>query len=681
MRFAPYLLGLSLLAGTAAGQTYEPDDELPGDFDGDRIVDADDIADVNDALTAWNASAPHTAGSALFSDGDVDRDGDVDSDDVALVVTHLGHSLPVMPSATGISVAAHSVPHVLRWPAYVSSTTHSTTGLHIRNEFLWENGPGASYYHPDTASYPLLQPTIVPAWKSDGVDYVFTWDNSSGTKPASWGAMRMPIFRTSGTPLTPGLPQIQYRFPDKNTGTADISVATASDFSAVRGVYPNTAYAPAVIIRDNSVGMEAAISMQAPILDFDIETGIYYTRSSGKTSFYFLPNYYNGNLSDPERYWHEGGQIPAGETRKITVSVRFREVLGGEHSGEWLRGLQTYRRYFRWRHGGTPAYTRDARPVSITNLASNGTWSSGNPRGFNTGTSNPWTAPGDNYLDLKADLVADATDGPAGVGWQRAMLSAVSGKYIDSATSDEVTFPPFPATGLYESFPGTTAGVATELENFTLVSPNTLGFWWGRSHRLRLDGSGNLDWDVPVANLTDYDPDSSSGHFDFYEDELDNAALNGVTEIGLDAFAYLTPRERYFLLRRLQAYSDANGYGMRFVVEPVKGDLMHRLAPAFVQVLEANGDDKNTEPPVLADFLLPGHELWGNITLGRYKASGFPSAVPADVLDVMEDIGNDGYVSSWSFHWSGGGLKPSRTTDVDDATESWLTTVPSDLQY
>jgi hypothetical protein len=55
-------------------QLYNP--SIPGDFDGNRIVDAADLA-------AWKAEAPMASG-ATQDDGDADRDGDVDGADLLI---------------------------------------------------------------------------------------------------------------------------------------------------------------------------------------------------------------------------------------------------------------------------------------------------------------------------------------------------------------------------------------------------------------------------------------------------------------------------------------------------------------------------------------------------------------------------------------------------------------------
>lgn len=70
-------------------QTFDP---LPGDFDGNRVVDGADFA-------AWQAQFSMTSGATL-TQGDADGDGDVDGADFIVWQTH--YTPPASPSISTV---------------------------------------------------------------------------------------------------------------------------------------------------------------------------------------------------------------------------------------------------------------------------------------------------------------------------------------------------------------------------------------------------------------------------------------------------------------------------------------------------------------------------------------------------------------------------------------------------
>jgi hypothetical protein len=82
--------------------------------------------------------------------------------------------------------------------------------------------------------------------------------------------------------------------------------------------------------------------------------------------------------------------------------------------------------------------------------------------------------------------------------------------------------------------------------------------------------------------------------------ELRLAQARGIDEIGLDAINAMPLWERFEWLRQMQARFPS----LRFVTETHDCDIMHTIAPTFY-----NWRDHDT-PPILPDWLNPGHETW-----------------------------------------------------------------------
>jgi hypothetical protein len=80
-------------------QLYEP--SIPGDFNGDREVDGDDLAE-------WTGGFPRASGAAR-ADGDADGDGDVDGNDFLIWQRHVGAGQTSSPTAHPVPEPAAGV--------------------------------------------------------------------------------------------------------------------------------------------------------------------------------------------------------------------------------------------------------------------------------------------------------------------------------------------------------------------------------------------------------------------------------------------------------------------------------------------------------------------------------------------------------------------------------------------
>jgi hypothetical protein len=156
--------------------------------------------------------------------------------------------------------------------------------------------------------------------------------------------------------------------------------------------------------------------------------------------------------------------------------------------------------------------------------------------------------------------------------------------------------------------------------------------------------------------------------------ELDAAVRAGATEIGLDTFNMrYTPVWKLvpWLERMRESYP-----GVKFIIEPISSDIMHRLGAMFI--LGWNAEEVHEEadlyhlnnPFYLADLLLPGHESWGAFSYHLHVAHGFP-VTPELVQQDMERFASMGYVPVMLSD----PISPREVT----AAESWLTTLPADV--
>ncbi|MEI2825144.1 MAG: hypothetical protein V9F04_01190 [Dermatophilaceae bacterium] len=132
-----------------------------------------------------------------------------------------------------------------------------------------------------------------------------------------------------------------------------------------------------------------------------------------------------------------------------------------------------------------------------------------------------------------------------------------------------------------------------------------LGLWWTESQRYN-----------PGRDAMTLFSRQKQAHVKSAFKELDLAVRAGATMVGLDTFHdYATPAwEHYFWLRDMQERFPK----VTFITEPIACDVVHTLSPTFQQhwawvqpPQKAEDVYPITTPHFLADFLLPGHEIWG----------------------------------------------------------------------
>ena len=119
-------------------------------------------------------------------------------------------------------------------------------------------------------------------------------------------------------------------------------------------------------------------------------------------------------------------------------------------------------------------------------------------------------------------------------------------------------------------------------------------------------------------------------------DELDLASKRGMDEVGLDAYGYPPLYHRHAFMKKMQKRYPK----IRFITEAADCDIMHTLAPTFMTFR------RQRQRPVLADWLVPGHESWimlnyQEVTLENFETIVGWNCVPVTITRGLEHRASD----------------------------------------
>ncbi len=343
-------------------------------------------------------------------------------------------------------------------------------------------------------------------------------------------------------------------------------------------------------------------------------------------------------------------ELSAGESRTYVIAVRVMR-----NPGEWIRTLTPYRNYFRDLYGGVK-YQRDPRPVRPVLISSINDISPQNPNGFGWNNARrpdvfgwrPW---------VNAML-------PLAEQWGRLMIWAPSGLYNRDLGYNY----PYQFTSHWLDDPET--ATATDPVNGLPVvgAACELGLWWGFSSRVA------TVWNPTAADVHPFDPDNPNDVAAGFR-ELDLAAQAGATCVGLDTFShYMCPSWK---LHRWLRMMKARHPQIKFVVEAVASDILHNEAATYLcgynfGTPNGPGDLYPVGTPhYLADFVNPGHEIWIAYFYNHQREYGI-AVTPSLVESDARRFASWGYVPLMFEDFIAG--------PQDQAAESWLNTVPQDLQ-
>ena len=485
-----------------------------------------------------------------------------------------------------------------------------------------------------------LQPTLTLHDRPNGFDLEIVYENGTG--------LAQPLGMLTLRGLKLDAPSIVRRtFRDSATSTdpwssADPEVVTfpspsapaCTDFCYLGPTsYPRGMYSPLTVLSDTRY--HVGIALHYPLLEY--RHSVMFDLKSESVA------------GDPTRraYWldlvfpdagaaFEDGVLAAGATRSYTLAVRV--VPSSEH---WLHTVVPYRNSFRSLYGGV-RYERDPRPVVGALTAFGELCAEDNPYGMlplNRADVRGWSPWVDETLTALTE------------GYERAMLWTPTGVYC---TNQQHNYPSqFMTQMLAVPMMRDTQDELLRIPQAGLDS----GFWWGRATKIMR--SWDVDESVPL------DPEEAE-HVALAYAELDRAVALGATTIGLDAFADAQGDWMgYEWLQALQSRAP----GVKFVTEAFTSDLVHSLAPTFTEAAPYRG------PHELADFLLPGNEIWGQV---RYDQAfpNDPQWFNRDNLERQAEIARTASI----------GMVPvvmhDSTTLLSsyEAAETWRATIPVELQ-
>lgn len=476
---------------------------------------------------------------------------------------------------------------------------------------LWDDNTGGQ----------SVAPTIEFVPQQQGYDVVYTFTNNT-SMPRKQGQIRVGV-------LTMGA-NVQYL--DGGFRGCRTEETNQTDHKVKFRFYPHNMYSPAWIVTNDKYAV--GVSIQYPVLEYQHDVRFAMRKTNGSTSTgeggpgwwceIRLSNNPTDSASTGLTY---EAVIPPGQTRRYVVSVRVTDV-----PSEWIRVLAPYRDYFRATYGGV-RYDRRSTPVNLTTVANSENITATNPYGW---ASQAQRDPDVFGWEKWVDDIASRT------GWGGYMIFKPTGVFSRNR-------------GLNFPFQFTTRWLANDNMRTALDSrvgfpalirrtKKELGFWWGRSAQV-MDG-----WDN--GSVESLDPENPR-HVELANNELALAVRAGATMVGLDTFSHLeTPTWKLYdwLLYLKWRYPQVS-----FIIEPMPCDIMHSLAPAWLRAFgeENDPDDHDSlyrvnNPHYLADFILPGHEIWaGYRYLGLTRLDDGTELTAERVYSDMQRFADFGMVPAF----------------------------------
>jgi hypothetical protein len=483
---------------------------------------------------------------------------------------------------------------------------------------------------------PTIQTSAEMHAQPTGADLVITARNT-GTAAASLGTIRV-----GGINLGRNIEYFDFR------ATSDPLQANWSNYVASAWAYPNDLYSPVFVVRNSNYAV--GISLQYPVMDYKHDVALClanWGRDIPDASPGWVANFWMGN---PDNHMAgRWGTLAPGESRTYVVSIRVTR-----NPQEWQTTLLPYRDYFRAHYGGVK-YTRETTPIHGVAAADEAWLSLRNPFGFcdQRPDLNGWRGVLDSILNVYGD-------------WPAVMIWAPSGLYLNHKDRNY----PYQFTTHWNATPQLETAYDPVNGLPSLVTPTRkLGLWWGRSAEV------STTWDTEASEP--FDPDNPA-HVQAAIAEMDGAARVGATLIGLDTFMHdLTPVWKAYgwILQLEQRYPT-----MKFCTETSGCDIMHTVCPTFVPGWRsfasqpASTADLLTikHPNYLADFINPGHEMWGQLSFQELRHWFHTEPSATLVTDQTRNIASYGYRPVVS--------DPAAYATGMRAAQSWETSLPASIR-
>lgn len=528
--------------------------------------------------------------------------------------------------AAAAQVAPFSVEQNARRQLTIKDTTNDRVVLSPNNMLLWI--PQPTYAHPQ------VPPVITTEPNASGVDLHFDFRNNTSS-PLGVGRIQIGGFRL-GQSIT------EWDFT--LAGQAVTRNHNGRNWFGRGNLWPGRIYSPVAVLQDD--GYSIGVSLQYDMTEYKHSAEIQLVSPGGNMTAGGR-NWALTFTLNPHGNFSEKGLLQPGEVRRYTISIR---IVRDEES-HWLETLTPYRDFFRETYGPVQ-YTRDARPVNAITFANDSAMGPNNRRAM-------------TFRDRRIDQngwgpwVTEFNRQRNQLGIERFLIIAPSGLFYQNRQNNF----PFMMTSPWQSW-----APAVESEHIIrqfAESHGGVSLWWGRSARMM------TTWDTPEDTLFDVDnPDHVRRAFR----ELDGAARIGADTIGLDAFTALPQWDGYHWLKAMQdRYPN-----MKFVTETISCDVLHTIAATYVWAVRpgaAQAHQEVRQPIILADFINPGHETWAQIATGRVATRyGIrdDARLQRKVQQIIDNVLAAGLVPVIHGHIG--------SFDGLTASESWMHTVPSDLQ-
>lgn len=217
--------------------------------------------------------------------------------------------------------------------------------------------PGTASPQADAAE--RLRPSVQVTPASGGLRIVFSYSNRTN-RTCELASMKLPSFRLGAS--------IRMQDTRDLGGTIPMSPGAPE----WRGTYPGILYAPACVMRNDSVAV--GISVEYPVLQYRHDIRLRCTSTSGGEWTTEL-GLENSTAHCGYSFLRTCPTLKPGESRTYCVNV----VIGS--SIEWLETLAPYRTFFQATYGKV-SYLRDGRPVAGIALSQLESISAENPRGW-----------------------------------------------------------------------------------------------------------------------------------------------------------------------------------------------------------------------------------------------------------------------------------------------------------
>lgn len=499
--------------------------------------------------------------------------------------------------------------------------------------------PQSMPLHVPTPSSAGVTPLVELQEQPTGFDLIYTFTNTSGTT-RSLGKLQLGVINLGEN--------IWFR------DFAKSGAERTTDYSYIAPglLYPAWVYSPVAVMGNSKYSI--GVSIQYPMLEYKHQVRLMMYSPGGSTmngpaGRGWAVEYRLNNFGDEVGLSHidRAASIRPGESRTYVVSVRVTD-----RDDAWQRTLLPYRGFFRATYGGV-RYQRDPRPVNCVVLASAEHITNDNPLG--------WGQMKQYRPDVGGWRVA-VQEIRQPRNWPRVMVWMCSGTYQYSR-DDEWQF-----TSRWLTSPKLAEALDPSVGFPTVPAMGReLGLWWTESQRY------NAGRDAMTLFSR-----QKQAHVKSAFKELDLAVRAGATMIGLDTFHdYATPAwEHYFWLRDMQERFPK----VTFITEPIACDVVHTLSPTFQQhwawtqpPQKAEDVYPITTPHFLADFLLPGHEIWGAMRYSDYQQFYGQRPTTNKILQDMAATAAMGYVPAYAE------AIDLNSSALFNAAESWKVTLPEDL--